>query len=81
MDAGVPIVAWAVDDNYPQFSLRSYGESGFINDGEPETIASKVDQILSDAEFRSIVITSQRKLVDEIYSSESVTNQYLDLFV
>ena len=80
MDAGVPIVAWAVDDNYPQFSLRSYGESGFINDGEPETIASKVDQILSDAEFRSIVIKSQRKLVDEIYSSESVTNQYLALF-
>lgn len=79
MDAGVPIVAWAVDDNYPQFSLRGYGPSGFIDDGKPETIASMIDQLLSDRSFRDIVITSQRKLVDDIYSVESVTSQYLSL--
>lgn len=79
MDAGVPIVAWAVDDNYPQFSLRGYGQSGFIDDGEPETIANKIRRILTDKNHRDEIVSSQRKLVDEIYSCESVTNQYLEI--
>ena len=79
MDAGVPIVAWAIDDNYPQFSLRSYGESGFINDGSPETIAGMITRVIKDDSYRSAVIKSQRALVDDIYSVESVTRQYLDL--
>ena len=79
MDAGVPIVAWAVDDNYPQFSLRSYGPSGFIDDGKPETIADKIIQIISDESYRSTILDSQRRLVDEIYSCKSVTDQYLQL--
>jgi len=80
MDAGVPIVAWAIDDNYPQFSLRSYGESGFIDDGQPETIAGMIDRILSDNDYRSRVVESQHRLVADIYSCESVTSQYLKLF-
>jgi glycosyltransferase involved in cell wall biosynthesis len=79
MDAGVPIVAWAIDNNYPQFSLRSYGDSGFIDDGSPETIASAISQLVEDSEFRSSVVRSQRALVDDIYSVESVTRQYLEL--
>lgn len=79
MDAGIPIVAWAVDDNYPQFSLRGYGPSGFIDDGKPETIAEKIRQIVTDENHRSEIVKSQRKLVDEIYSCESVTNQYLEI--
>lgn len=78
MDAGVPIVAWAVDDNFPQFSLRSYGANGFIDDGEPQTIATMIDKLLSDAVLRANVIASQRKLVDDIYSVESVTRQYIE---
>ena len=80
MDAGVPIVAWAIDDNYPQFSLRSYGDSGFIDDGSPETISGAIIRMIRDAEYRATVIQSQRALVDEIYSVESITKQYLDLF-
>lgn len=79
MDAGVPIVAWAIDNNYPQFSLRSYGDSGFIDDGSPETIASAIRRLVEDSEFRSSVVQSQRALVDDIYSVESVTRQYLEL--
>jgi glycosyltransferase involved in cell wall biosynthesis len=79
MDAGVPIVAWSVDDNYPQFSLRGYGPSGFIDDGEPETIASKIDEILTSRDFRDAVVSSQRLLVDDIFSVESVTRQYVSL--
>lgn len=80
MDAGVPIVAWAIDDNYPQFSLRSYGDNGFIDDGSADTIAGAISKLLIDEEFKTRVIMSQRRLVDEIYSVESVTRQYLDLF-
>jgi len=79
MDAGVPIVAWSVDDNYPQFSLRSYGENGFIDDGSPSTIANAIIRMIKDVDFREAVIRSQRSLVDDIYSVESVTRQYLDL--
>lgn len=79
MDAGVPIVAWAVDDNYPQFSLRSYGDSGFIDDGSASAVAGTISRLLTDPEFRARVILSQRRLVDEIYSVESVTKQYLEL--
>lgn len=79
MDAGVPIVAWAVDDNYPQFSLRGYGPSGFIDDGQPETIADKIRRIVKDENHRQEIVKSQRKLVDEIYSCESVTSQYLNI--
>lgn len=79
MDAGVPIVAWAIDDNYPQFSLRSYGESGFIDDGNPETIAEAIRKVITDERHRSAVIQSQRLLVDDIYSVESVTRQYLGI--
>ena len=80
MDAGVPIVAWAIDNNYPQFSLRSYGNSGFIDDGSPETIAEMISRLVVDTRLRSEVIASQRLLVDDIYSVESVTRQYLALF-
>ena len=79
MDAGVPIVAWAIDDNYPQFSLRSFGESGFIEDGRPETIAAAIRAVITDSVRRQAIVRSQRLLVDEIYSVESVTNQYLEL--
>lgn len=79
MDAGVPIVAWAVDDNYPQFSLRGYGKSGFIDDGSPESITAMIDRILSDKEYCTDVMSSQRKLVDDIYAVDAVTRRYLDL--
>ena len=78
MDAGVPIVAWAIDDNYPQFSLRSYGDSGFIDDGSASTVAGAISRLLTDPDFKGRVVMSQRRLVDEIYSVESVTKQYLE---
>jgi 1,2-diacylglycerol 3-alpha-glucosyltransferase len=79
MDAGVPIVAWATDDNYPRFSLRSYGSSGFIDDGKPETIAKMIIRILDDEEYRESVICSQRELVSDIFSVVAVTRQYLEI--
>jgi glycosyltransferase involved in cell wall biosynthesis len=79
MDAGVPIIAWATDDNYPQFSLRGYGPTGLIGDGNAESIMAALDRILTDENFRDEVKNSQRRLVHQIYSVESVTRQYLDL--
>jgi hypothetical protein len=35
--------------------------------------------LVEDSEFRSSVVRSQRALVDDIYSVESVTRQYLEL--
>jgi len=79
MDADVPIVAWAIDDNYPRFSLRGFGPSGFINDGKPETIADAISRMILDYEYRKQTTESQRKLVNEVYSVESITRQYLEI--
>lgn len=79
MDAGVPIVAWVDDNNYPGFSLRSYGQNGFIDDGEPETIARIVTEILGSQDVRRSIIYSQRLLISDIYDCRRVTNSYLDL--
>ena len=67
MDVRLPIVAWAIDDNYPQFILRSYGDSGFIDDGSRETISGAISRMIRDAEYRTTVIQSQRAFVNEIY--------------
>ena len=79
MDAEVPIVAWATDDNFPQYRLRSYGPSGLIDDGEPSTIAQKIEQLITDEDFRRTAIESQTQLVRDVYSVESITRQYLQL--
>jgi len=77
MAAGVPIVAWAIDNNYPGVSLRSFGVSGFIEDGEPESIADKVNLILTNKKVREDVVATQKKIVEAVYSARSITNQYL----
>ena len=79
MDAGVPIVAWVSRDNYPQHDLFGFGSTGFIHDGSPETIASMVDQLLADGSFRSTVIDTQYKIVDQIYSELAVNSEYLQI--
>jgi len=77
MAAGVPIVAWAIDNNYPGVSLRSFGVSGFIEDGEPESIAEKVNLVLANEKVREDVVATQKKIVEAVYSARSITNQYL----
>ena len=79
MDAGVPIVAWVDDNNYPGVSLRGYGQNGFIDDGEPTTIARMISLMLRDERYRESAIQSQFALVKDIYSVESVTSHYLAL--
>ena len=77
MDAGVPIVAWINDRNYPQLSLSSFGVSGFIPDGEPETVASAVLRMLEDESFRAEVLRTQQRILMEVFSERSVVEQYL----
>jgi len=77
MDAGVPIVAWINDRNYPQLSLGSFGVSGFIEDCEPQTLAKAVIRMLDDQSFRDEVLQTQRRILAEVFPEKSVAEQYL----
>lgn len=79
MDAGVPIIAWVVDDNYPGISLRSYEVTGFVEDGEPATISNAIDKLISDPDVRYSVIAAQEKLIKDLYSCFAVNQAYLSL--
>lgn len=80
MDAGVPIVAWINDQNYPHISLKSFGDCGFAEDAEPRTIAGLVLRLLQDEKFRSTAIETQHRIVAEVFSASGVTRQYVALF-
>lgn len=79
MAAGTPIVAWVDPDNYPGIDRSSLDRSGFINDGNPATIADTVERIVNDPSFKKDVIDWQHGIVDSVFSSRAVNDQYVRL--
>ena len=76
MASGVPIVAWASDDNYPGISLKSYEGLIFIDDVSPEVLSSVVLKMLHDPVAREKAVAAQRQMVDELFRPQSVAEQY-----
>lgn len=79
MAAGTPIVAWAVDDNYPGYSLRKHSGIAFIDCDDPEVIAQACLTLISDADARTRAIKAQHDLVAELFTSQAVASRYLRL--
>jgi len=79
MDAGVPIVAWVNQTMPPHDQLLKYDSLALLDDGDPETIASMIDKLLTDKGFRELVVSTQRNVVREIFSEETATSRYLNL--
>ena len=79
MDAGVPIVAWVNQSMPPHDQLTRFSTLALLDDGEPQTIAAMIDRLLTDQEFREIVVSTQRTVVREIFSEVTATNKYLKL--
>lgn len=79
MAAGVPIVAWAVDDNYPGYSLRQHEGIGFINGDKPEEIAAACNLLIGDDQARTKAIRDQHELVSKLFTKEAVARRYLEL--
>ncbi len=79
MAASVPIVAWVAKDNYPGIDLESFGPLGFVESSEPSEIASMISRLLKDQDFASVVRNTQLRLVEEVFSATSITEQYLSI--
>lgn len=80
MAAGVPVVAFATDDNYPGISLRSYDGLKFLDSGQPREIASAILEVALNDEARDKAIDAQRRLVAEIFDRQAVMKRYLEAY-
>jgi glycosyltransferase involved in cell wall biosynthesis len=80
IDAEVPIVAYAKDDNIPGVSLRSYCPDGFVQQNDAKTISSVVSKVLTDSEFRNRILQEQKQLLNDVYYLEQITSQYVNEF-
>lgn len=78
MASGVPIVAWASDDNYPGISLKSYEGLMFIDDVSPEGLSAAVLKMLHDPAVREKAVVAQRLMVSEVFAPTNVANSYID---
>jgi glycosyltransferase involved in cell wall biosynthesis len=79
MAAGVPVVAWASDDNYPGYSLRQHSGIAFIDDDRSATIAQACLDLIGNPSKRARAIEAQQKLVLEMFTTEAVASKYLHL--
>lgn len=79
MAAGVPIVAWATDDNYPGYSLRKHHGIAFVDDDRSEVIAGACLALIEDSSRRSRAIEAQHQLVSEMFTTVAVASKYLEL--
>jgi glycosyltransferase involved in cell wall biosynthesis len=80
MASGVPIVAFATDDNYPGISLRSFDGLNFLDDGDPKKIAEAVISLTQNPEARDRAIQAQRNLISEVFDQQAVMRRHLDIY-
>lgn len=76
MCAGVPIVAWATDDNYPGLSLRSFEGLMLLDSAGPAELSAATLELLADPDRRAAAIAGQQRLVDEIFDPMAVARAY-----
>lgn len=80
IDAGIPIIAYAKDDNIPGVSLREYCPDGFVQQNDAKTISHAVTQVLTDKAFREKLLREQKNLLCDVYYLEQISAQYVNEF-
>ena len=76
MCAGVPIVAWATDDNYPGLSLRSFDGLMLLDGAGPAELSAATLELLSDPVRREAAVAGQRALVERVFDPMAVAAAY-----
>ena len=76
MCAGVPIVAWATDDNYPGLSLRSFDGLMLLDGAGPAELSAATLELLADPVRRDAAIAAQRALVERVFDPMAVARAY-----
>jgi glycosyltransferase involved in cell wall biosynthesis len=80
MAAGVPIVAFVPDDNYPGLSMTAWPDLSLVDDVEPTSIAAAVLSLLDDPDRRAAVTAEQHRFIAALFSPEAVAAGYEELF-
>lgn len=78
--AGVPVVSVVRADNYPSAQFVDGEHLILATSSEPEVVSSAILQLIADDELRKRVGAGGRRLIEESFSMESMTERYLELY-
>src|SRR3989344_3374176 len=79
MAAGLPVIATPVGGIS---DFLKDGETGlFCRVGDPEDIAAKISKVLSDGVLKSRLILNGRKLVEEKYTWDKISDKFRELYL
>ena len=78
--AGVPVVSVVRADNYPTAPFVDGEHLILAASNEPAVLASAFARLIADPDLRARVGAGGRRLIEESFSMESVTERYLELY-
>jgi glycosyltransferase involved in cell wall biosynthesis len=80
IDAGVPIIAYARNDNLPGLDLQDISKEAFLQSNDAKTVSDAIVKTLQDSDSKDRILCAQRRLLEETYYLEIVTSKYEQLF-
>jgi glycosyltransferase involved in cell wall biosynthesis len=80
MAAGVPVVAVVRADNFLDVELRSWENVVLVPPDDPRKLAAAIVTLLDDADLAARVADGQRKLVEEHFTLDAVTERHVELY-
>ncbi len=81
IDAGVPIIAYARNDNLPGLDLQDISKEAFLNSNDSKTVSEAIIKTLQDPETRERILVAEKRLLEETYYLEIVASKYEQLFM
>ena len=78
--AGIPVVSVVRADNYPTAHFVDGEHLILAASSEPDVLASAIARLLADPELRKRVGAGGRRLIEEQFSMDLVTQRYLELY-
>jgi glycosyltransferase involved in cell wall biosynthesis len=80
MAAGVPVVAVIRAENFPGLELRSWNNVVIVPPDDPSALAEAIVRLLDDRDLARHVGEGQRRLIQNHFSIDAVTDRHLELY-
>jgi len=80
MAAGVPIVAVVREDNFVGFRLRPGQDLTIVPPGDAAALGHALAELIDDPERAARVAAGQRRLIEQHFTLDVVTQKHLDLY-
>ena len=78
--AGVPVVSVVRADNYPSAHFKDGEHLILAASSEPDVLASAMLRLIADPELRNKVSRGGRRLIEQQFSMQLVTERYLEIY-